>query len=285
MGCIASTETEKQNKTVSGDLNRDRQVDASIIKILFLGSGGSGKTTFFKQLRSIHGQGFENNDRLAFRDHIYSQAIEQIKLMIDCIDELKNEDRDKFGHLELTPNGQAAAQFMGNVRNDMDVDESIANNIQILWKEPAIREVFEQRAQLKIDDSCAYFFDEIKRLGVKSYVPNDQDLLLVRHRTTGVTEQKLDVNGRRLHLFDVGGQTSERRKWIHCFEHVTAVLFVASLSCYNEVLFEDDSVNAMDDSLALFKEICNLRWFATTAMILFLNKKDLFAEKIKKNIH
>jgi len=116
----------------------------------------------------------------------------------------------------------------------------------------------------------------------KNYIPNDRDLLLVRHRTTGVTEQKIEVEHRRLHLFDVGGQKSERKKWIHCFEHVTAVLFVASLSSYNEVLFEDDSMNAMHDSISLFEEICNLRWFATTAMILFLNKSDLFAEKIQK---
>jgi len=82
------------------------------------------------------------------------------------------------------------------------------------------------------------------------------------------------------HIFDVGGQQSERKKWIHCFENVTAVIFVASLSCYDELMFEDDTVNAMIDSLELFREICNLQWFVTTPIILFLNKKDLFEKKI-----
>lgn len=63
---------------------------------------------------------------------------------------------------------------------------------------------------------------------------------------------------------------------------MTAVIFVASLSCYDEVMFEDDNQNAMIDSVNLFEEICNLRWFVQTAMILFLNKKDLFTEKIQK---
>lgn len=63
---------------------------------------------------------------------------------------------------------------------------------------------------------------------------------------------------------------------------MTAVIFVASLSCFDEVMFEDDTQNAMIDSVDLFEEICNLRWFEHTAMILFLNKKDLFAEKIQK---
>jgi hypothetical protein len=40
-------------------------------------------------------------------------------------------------------------------------------------------------------------------------------------------------------LIDVGGQRSERRKWIHCFENVNAVMFVASLAVYDQVLLED----------------------------------------------
>lgn len=40
-------------------------------------------------------------------------------------------------------------------------------------------------------------------------------------------------------MFDVGGQRAERRKWIHCFDNVNAVFFLASLSEYNMVLTED----------------------------------------------
>lgn len=82
-------------------------------------------------------------------------------------------------------------------------------------------------------------------------------------------------------VFDVGGTKSERKKWIHCFEHVNSVIFFASLSCYDEVLFENENINRMEDSIVLFEEICNNSWFTQTSMILFLNKKDIFAEKIK----
>jgi hypothetical protein len=83
-------------------------------------------------------------------------------------------------------------------------------------------------------------------------------------------------------MFDVGGQRNERKKWIHCFENVTAVLFVAAISEYDQVLFEDESTSRMVEALNLFEEICNSQWFRETAMILFLNKRDLFQEKIKK---
>ena len=90
------------------------------------------------------------------------------------------------------------------------------------------------------------------------------------------------INGNLINIIDVGGQQSQRRKWIHCFENVTSVIFIASLSSYNEVTYEDCKLNAMTDCLNLFDEIVNLEWFVNMPMILFLNKKDLFEQKIKK---
>jgi hypothetical protein len=83
-------------------------------------------------------------------------------------------------------------------------------------------------------------------------------------------------------MFDVGGQRNERKKWIHCFENVTAVLFVAALSEYNQVLYEDETQNRLIESLILFDEICNSKWLKKTSMILFLNKRDIFAEKVER---
>jgi guanine nucleotide-binding protein subunit alpha len=40
-------------------------------------------------------------------------------------------------------------------------------------------------------------------------------------------------------MVDVGGQKSERRKWIHCFQDVTSILFLVSLSGYDQCLVED----------------------------------------------
>lgn len=40
-------------------------------------------------------------------------------------------------------------------------------------------------------------------------------------------------------MFDVGGQRSERKKWIHCFENVNALLFLVAISGYDQCLAED----------------------------------------------
>lgn len=42
-------------------------------------------------------------------------------------------------------------------------------------------------------------------------------------------------------MVDVGGQRSERRKWIHCFENVTSIIFLVALSEYDQILFESEN--------------------------------------------
>lgn len=81
-------------------------------------------------------------------------------------------------------------------------------------------------------------------------------------------------------MFDVGGQRDERRKWIQCFNDVTAIIFVVASSSYNMVIREDNQTNRLQEALNLFKNIWNNRWLRTISVILFLNKQDLLAEKV-----
>jgi len=126
------------------------------------------------------------------------------------------------------------------------------------------------------------FFSKIRTVVQPDYVPSIDDVMHVRVRTTGIVEQSFVIEGNEFRMFDVGGQRNERKKWIHCFEHVTAVLFVAAISAFDLTLFEDDKVNRMSEALKVFEEILLSPWFKQTSIILFLNKRDLFALKIKK---
>jgi GTPase SAR1 family protein len=123
---------------------------------------------------------------------------------------------------------------------------------------------------------------QIDRLCEQGYIPTEQDVLRSRAKTTGIIETDFYVGQTRFTLVDVGGQRSERRKWMHCFQDVTAVIFCVALSGYDLKLYEDETTNRMHEALKLFKDICNTKWFAETAIILFLNKKDLFEKKITK---
>ena len=92
--------------------------------------------------------------------------------------------------------------------------------------------------------------------------------------------ERYRIDGIDFEMYDVGGQRSERRKWIDCFDGVDAVIFVAALSEYDQSLAESKRTNRMMEALDLFRSVCNNRAFANTSIMLFLNKKDIFAEKI-----
>jgi guanine nucleotide-binding protein subunit alpha len=115
------------------------------------------------------------------------------------------------------------------------------------------------------------------------YVPNDQDVLCTRVKTTSITETLFKVGDLTYCMVDVGGLRSERKKWMQCFEHVTAIIFMVAISEYDQVLFEDESVNRMGESITLFQSICDMPCFKKTSTILFMNKTDIFKNKLKKS--
>jgi guanine nucleotide-binding protein subunit alpha len=129
-------------------------------------------------------------------------------------------------------------------------------------------------------DSAPYFFDNVKRIADPEYFPVVDDILRARIKTTGIYETRFEMDKLRIHMYDVGGQRSERKKWIHCFENVTVIIFCVALSEYDQVLLEEKSQNRMAESLVLFDSVINSRWFTRTSVVLFLNKIDIFTEKL-----
>lgn len=103
------------------------------------------------------------------------------------------------------------------------------------------------------------FFGEIKRITSADFVPNEHDVLRARTKTTGIVETRFEMGQLSIHLFDVGGQRSERKKWIHCFEAVTSIIFCVALSEYDQVLLEESGQNRMAESLVLFESVVNSR--------------------------
>lgn len=144
----------------------------------------------------------------------------------------------------------------------------------------AIQKTWARRAEFQIVESVKYYFNKLDAIMQPDYLASDDDILYARVRTSGIVTERYIIDGTMFEMYDVGGQRNERKKWIHCFDNVTAIIFVAALSEYDQVLFEDASTNRMIEAVNLFKEICNNKFFANSSMLLFLNKKDLFAEKV-----
>ena len=161
------------------------------------------------------------------------------------------------------------------------ITAEVLDALKCLWDEQAIRHILSNKGEAGAE-TTPYFMTNIDKICAEGYVPDYNDIMMLHYRNTGIESSTYEVSEDVLfHVYDTGGQRSERKKWIHCYENLTMIIFVASLHHYDMVLYEDYDANAMVDSIELFEQIVNNQSFKGHDIILFLNKKDLFAEKIK----
>merc|ERR1740128_255405 len=244
------------------------------LKLLLLGTGESGKSTFIKQMRIIHGAGYSDEDKKTYIKLVYQNIFMAMQSMIRAMDLLRIEYRDP------------SCQEKGDLVRGIDYETVTAfespyvEAIKDLWGDSGIQECYDRRREYQLTDSAKYFLDDVERCASVEYLPSEQDILRSRVPTTGIIEYPFDLDGIVFRMVDVGGQRSERRKWIHCFENVTSIIFLVALSEYDQILFESDNENRMEESKALFRTIITYPWFQHSSVILFLNKKDLLEEKI-----
>jgi len=230
-----------------------------------------------KQLKIIHLNGFTQDEKIAAKSVIYNNIVSGIKSLVSAAIALNSRySNDTVAQTASRINQEE--YFAGPLSEDF-----IRNAMQV-WADPSIKYILAQHGpEFQIADSAAYFLDNLPRISNPEYIPTPQDILRARARTTGVKEIQFSVDRYVFRIVDVGGQRSERRKWASCFEDVTSVIFCVSLSEYDMNLAEDHTQNRMHESLVLFQTVCNLNWFTNTPIIIFLNKRDLFSDKIKKS--
>uniref|UniRef100_A0A8C2BP91 Guanine nucleotide binding protein (G protein), alpha 13b n=1 Tax=Cyprinus carpio TaxID=7962 RepID=A0A8C2BP91_CYPCA len=265
---LNSTEAEQLriSKEIDRGLMKDKTYVKRLVKILLLGAGESGKSTFLKQMRIIHGQDFDQRAKEEFRATIYSNVMKGVRVLVDA--------REKL-HI---PWGDPSNQAHGNVMMAFDTRSAMVSqgmmetevflqympSIHALWADTGIQNAYDRRREFQLD-----------------YLPTQQDILLARKPTKGIHEYDFEIKNVPFKMVDVGGQRSERRRWFECFDSVTSILFLVSSSEFDQVLMEDRQTNRLMESLNIFETIVNNRVFNNVSIILFLNKTDLLEEKVK----
>eukprot|EP01084_Bolivina_argentea_P011289 21102_1 len=249
-------------------------------KILFLGSGGCGKSTLIKQLRELYGEGLTAQDKKAAIHGIAAYVIETMKRLLD-------EDSFDIDSLDSDEAANAAHEILQLDPSDVNtvLTPEITAHIKLLWAQPSIKALFDETAKANLNGTCAHFFDSMDRIASASFDPTHRDYLLQRRPTVGIIEQwiaKTDYDGAKFLIVDVGGQKNERKKWIHQFENVNAMVYVISLSAYDEPLYEDETLNSLQDAISLFCDTMksDSHWFKQSSLFLVFNKVDLFETKI-----
>jgi GTPase SAR1 family protein len=251
----------------------------NLLQVLVAGYQQSGKSTFFKQLQIIHLNGWSAEEKKQLLVNLKSNIIQGMKELIEAAG-----DQD----VEFEEDIQSAVELFEE-KNPFDedaVDAAVVENAKSLWKHKQIQDLWEQKDSLP-NMSCInldYIMENIDRITASDAVPNDEDVLRTRNRTTGTVELEFSYEGKQDFKFvDVGGQKSERRKWSQVIEHPNAVLYFTSLPDYDVPVMVDSDKTKMSESVEIWQSVCEEPSFSNSVMILFLNKVDLFDEKIKKN--
>ncbi|XP_073699938.1 guanine nucleotide-binding protein G(q) subunit alpha-like isoform X1 [Garra rufa] len=273
------SEDEKSAVVIHNEIKRiladQKKRERREIKVLLLGTGESGKTTFIKQMRIIHGKGFSEEDRRGYTKLVYQNIFTAMRALTAAMNTLKipyaNPQNEVYGK-----------QFQDvEIRQVTHLDRMYVDAIRRLWADEGLKVCYGRRREYQLLDSTEYYMTNLERIAAPDFIPNAQDVLRVRFPTTGINDYSFSVEKITLRIVDVGGQKSERRKWIHCFENVTSLIFLASLSEFDQVLEENNKENRMKESLSLFYTTIHSPWFASASIILFLNKMDILEEKIK----
>jgi len=280
MGCAVSSmekEAAERSRKIDRELALDGEKASREVKLLLLGAGESGKSTIVKQMKIIHDIGYSGEECLQYQPVVYSNTIQSLMAIIRAMGQLRIDFRDPS-------RADDARQFFAMASapgEDGKLSYELGMIMKRLWADNGVQACFLRSREYQLNDSAAYYLNSLDRISSPNYRPTQQDVLRTRVKTTGIIETQFKFKNLHFKMFDVGGQRSERKKWIHCFEGVTAIIFCVALSGYDLVLAEDEEMNRMMESMKLFDSICNNKWFVDTSIILFLNKKDLFEEKIR----
>lgn len=286
-------------KIIEETLQREEEEQKRTAKLLLIGTGDSGKTTILKQMKLIHGLGFTNEERLSFVKVIRVNIVNSMITILQEMDKLeipfatakhaKNEkpcdsSKDYTKRLGDLVDARKLILSLPISTTNSPLSNDIRGAIERLWRDKAVKKGALEIPSIRnmLVEQIGYFFTNARRVLSPSYIPTDQDVLNCRIQTTGVSESEFKVDNLTYKMFDLGGQRSERKKWIHTFGEVTALIFVVPISAYDQKLQEDENVNRIDEAITLFDTISNSRYFISTPILIFFNKIDLFKEKISQ---
>ncbi|KAI0319948.1 guanine nucleotide binding protein, alpha subunit [Amylostereum chailletii] len=161
-----------------------------------------------------------------------------------------------------------------------------------LWGDAWVRRRLRER-RIRLEESSGFYLNEIDRITGKRYIPTNDDVLKARLKTVGVVEHSFAISqnnkASNWRIYDVGGAQNQRQAWAPYFQDANAIIFLAPISAFDQVLAENHHVNRLEDSLLLWRHVVSNKLLAHVNVILFLNKCDLLKAKldagVKLNAH
>jgi len=254
------------------------QTEGNTLKVLCLGVGGCGKTTFVKQMKIIHSIPWndveiENYVRIIRGNYVHG--------LQDCL-----EIAARLG-LKPSSDNTAVADKIHSLRaRAVDITADIQVAVTQLFPDPAIQEVIKNHSEQLTIKHLPYFLEHMDRVIKSDYIPNDEDILRCRQRTAGASSATIYIDKNYFEFFDIGGQKPERAKWeqVLADNRFAAILYFVAADEF-DVGDEEKEFDRtkLEISRFIFSEIVNSNIIQEDVpVILFLNRRDLFEDRMKE---
>jgi len=187
----------------------------------------------------------------------------------------------------IEPSNLKHGRYFSQLDNiETEWNDKLSKKARSLWTDPGIQKAWKNDHNFQIQIShIAYFMENLERIADPLYIPNNEDMLRSRHRTTGEQTTAFIQDKIKWELIDCGGQKPERSKWegiIGSRESVNAIIFFVSLDEYNVISNEDTSKTRMQISYESWRDILKSDVIKDKpiTLLLFLNKIDLLTTKL-----
>ena len=230
-----SNNTSSPNNTNSGEsLLSDSSLAGK--RYVLLGNTSSGKTTICEMIQNALCAESQENYYRVDNNVISRIIIEQILYSM--------KEEDKYIISDHIP-GLNTADFNNQT-------------LLTLWNDDNFRSIYYSNIDhMNLYENVEIFVENMKnQVDFKPYI-------YIKGGSSGIIEYDIQLNsGReRLQFVTAGGKVYERKKWRYCLENVSVLVYVVSLSEFNQTCYGDDHINRMDESLKLFNELMSYQLF------------------------
>ncbi|CAK9230850.1 unnamed protein product [Sphagnum troendelagicum] len=342
-GSSSRGNSEKVNGAVSNRFSN--YLDQSKVhKLLLLGHEGSGRSTIFKQAKILYNNGFTKEEKADFKSLIQANIFKYMSILLEARERFE-EDEDDLAEIRAQSSQlsvftwnekkerksmscrkgksvfaieprlkQASDRFLEKMAAESLESrfpsslytQEFAQIVEELWNNPAIKAVYERRAELySLPTVANYYLDRVVEVSKTEYEPTENDILQAEglSQGSGLVQIEFDLDDKvsnsgpwqdcespsafgRYQLIRVGGKSCDRQKWLEMFEDIGVIIFCVALSDYDG-LWPDSSgtlCNKMMQTRDLFESILKYPCFRDTPFVLLLNKNDVFEDKIFRGI-
>ncbi|KAI1421202.1 G-protein alpha subunit-domain-containing protein [Xylaria sp. FL1777] len=254
---------------------------SKMTKVLLLGASGAGKTTLLNALRLFTETEHIEHEESYFRTLVWHSALDSVRAVLRAMGaSLDIQDMAIARTLLLDPCFDCDRDPALNPQHAKE----IAHAISSLRYNREFQKAVKCRTGYQFHDNSDYYIQNINRLAEQAahrLAPTDGDLLRTQVTTTGIHQTVLTYRGSQFSVYDCGGERSERKKWIHAFEDVSAVIYPVESTGYGRSMREVEEGDRMLEQFTLVESIANSHWFIKSYFIFVFTKIDLLEEYLR----